>query len=136
MCFIDNVVSRLKKVEPPPAANHPKVSRLKKYLPVVIIYIFALWRLSGAFRGRLPIQSKNNYFLIGLPLGMTLIGFGDVITAGCLPRQKSQRIDKDFDQNRNAKMLANMLANFVQVPDFLTYASEIYDIGTEILLLQ
>ena len=63
---------------------------------------------------------------------MTLIGFGDVITAVCLPRQKSQRIDKDFDQNCNAKMLAN----FVQVPDFLTYASEIYDIGTKILLLQ
>ena len=100
------------------------------------MYIFALWRLSGAFRGRLPIQSKNIFFLIGLPLGMTLIGFGDVITAVCLPRQKSQRIDKDFDQNRNAKMLANMLANFVQVPDFLTYASEIYDIGTKILLLQ
>ena len=98
----------------------------------MVIYIFALWRLSGAFRGRLPIQSKNNYFLIGLPLGMTLIGFGDVITAVCLPRQKSQRIDKDFDQNCNAKMLAN----FVQVPDFLTYASEIYDIGTKILLLQ
>ena len=122
-------------MDPPPATNHPKVSRLKKYQPVVI-YIFALWRLSGAFRGRLPIQSKNNYFLIGLPLGMTLIGFGDVITAVCLPRQKSQRIDKDFDQNCNAKMLANMLANFVQVPDFLTYASEIYDIGTKILLLQ
>ena len=71
---------------------------------------------------------------------MTLIGFGDVITAVCLPRQKSQRIDNDFDQNCNAKrlanMLANMLANFVQVPDFLTYASEIYDIGTKILLLQ
>ena len=68
---------------------------------------------------------------------MTLIGFGDVITAVCLPRQKSQRIDKDFvDQNCNAKMLANMLANSVQVPDFLTYASEIYDIGTKILLLQ
>ena len=67
---------------------------------------------------------------------MTLIGFGDVITAVCLPRQKSQRIDKDFDQNCNAKMLANMLANFVQVPDFLTYASEIYDIGTKNLLLQ
>ena len=102
----------------------------------MVIYIFALWRLSGAFRGRLPIQSENNYFLIGLPLGMTLIGFGDVITAVCLPRQKSHRIDKDFDQNCNAKMLANMLANFVQVPDFLTYASEIYDIGTKILLLQ
>ena len=71
---------------------------------------------------------------------MTLIGFGDVITAVRLPRQKSQRIDKDFDQNRNAKMvaemLAEMLANFVQVPDFLTYPSEIYDIGTKILLLQ
>ena len=67
---------------------------------------------------------------------MTLIGFGDVITAVCLPRQKSQRIDKDFDQNRNAKILAKMLANFVQVPDFLTYASEIYDIGTKNLLLQ
>ena len=67
---------------------------------------------------------------------MTLIGFGDVITAVCLPKQKSHRIDKDFDQNCNAKMLANMLANFVQVPDFLTYASEIYDIGTKILLLQ
>ena len=79
---------------------------------------------------------RKNVFLIGLPLGMTLIGFGDVITAVCLPRQKSQRIDKDFDQNRNAKMVAKMLANFVQVPDFLTYASEIYDIGTKILLLQ
>ena len=67
---------------------------------------------------------------------MTLIGFGDVITAVCLPRQKSRRIDKDFYQNGNAKMLANMLANFVQVPDFLTYASEIYDIGAKILLLQ
>ena len=72
---------------------------------------------------------------------MTLIGFGDVITAVCLPRaldqgKKRQRIDKDFDQNRNAKILAQMLANFVQVPDFLTYASEIYDIGTKILLLQ
>ena len=67
---------------------------------------------------------------------MTLIGFGDVITAVCLPRQKNQRIDKDFDQNCNAKMLANMLANFVQVPDFLTYASEIYDIETKIPLLQ
>ena len=67
---------------------------------------------------------------------MTLIGFGDVITAVRLPRQKSQRIDKDFDQNRNAKTLAKMSANFVQVPDFLTYTSEIYDIGTKILLLQ
>ena len=95
----------------------------------MVIYIFALWRLSGAFRRRLPIQYS---FLIGLPLGMTLIGFGDVITAVCLPRQKSQRIDKDFDENYNAKMLAN----FVQVPDFLIYASEIYDIGTKILFLQ
>ena len=102
----------------------------------MVIYIFALWRLSGAFRGRLPIQSKKNCFFNRLTLGMTLIGFGDVITAVCLPRQKSQRIDKDFDQNCDAKMLANMLANFVQVPDFLTYASEIYDIGTKILLLQ
>ena len=53
------------------------------------------------------------FFSVGLPLGMTLIGFGDVITAVCLPRQKSQRIDKDFDQNRNAKMLAKMLANLL-----------------------
>ena len=67
---------------------------------------------------------------------MTLIGFGDVITAVCLPRQKNRRIDKDFDESCNAKMLANMLANFVQVPDFLTYASEIYDIWTKILWLQ
>ena len=67
---------------------------------------------------------------------MTLIGFGDVITAVCLPTQKSQRIDKDFDKSRNAKILANMLADFIQVPNFLTYAREIYEIGTKILLLQ
>ena len=67
---------------------------------------------------------------------MTLIGFGDVITAVCLPRKKSRRIDKDFYEHCNAEILANMLANFVQVPDFLTYASEICDIGTKILLLQ
>ena len=102
----------------------------------MVIYIFALWRVSSAFRGRLRIRSEKNCFLIGLPLGMTLIGFGDVITAVCLQRQKSHRIDKDFDQNCNAKMLANMLANFVQVPDFFTYASEIYDIATKIILPQ
>ena len=67
---------------------------------------------------------------------MTLIGFGDVITAVCLPRQKSQRIDKDFNLKRNANMLAKILANFVQILDFFTYASEIYDIGTKILVLQ
>ena len=67
---------------------------------------------------------------------MTLIGFVDVITAVCLPRQKNQGIDKDFDQNRNAKMLATIFADFVQVPELLTYASEIYDIGTKITLFQ
>ena len=35
----------------------------------MVIYIFALWRLSGAFRGRLPIQSKNNYFFNRLTPG-------------------------------------------------------------------
>ncbi len=52
---------------------------------------------SGAFQDLIS-------FLISLPLDVSLIGFGDVLTALCLPSSKQLTFDKHFDQNRNVKM--------------------------------
>ena len=95
--YIYKVVSRLKKVEPPLPGHHPKSKPIKK-MPARCHRHFCLVA---------PFQRIPGFYLLlnRLTLDVILIGFGDMLTARCLPSSKSLNFDEDVYQNRNAKML-------------------------------
>ena len=72
----------------------------------------ALWRHARAF--------LDFSFFYRLTLDVNLIGFGDLLTALCLPSPTSQDFDKDFDQNHNTKMLSAQTQYMTLGPKFFS----------------